>query len=134
MASLRRPVVSFMGVATYVSFFFVVDVAAGFLAGVFLVVGFLVAVVFLVAVLRAVDFRVVAAGFFGAMDFRVVAVGFFATVFFVAAGSFGASGFGGAFLVKAFLFPFAGAVAAVGRPSHAGLVPIAQSRGFCAWW
>jgi hypothetical protein len=121
-----------MGVATYVSFFFFVDVAAGFLAGVFLVAGFLVAVVFLVAVLRAVGFRVVAVGFFDAVDFRVVAVGFFAAVFLVAVGSFGASGFGGAFFVEAFLFPFAGAVAGVGRPSHAGLVPIVQSTGFCA--
>jgi hypothetical protein len=115
-----------MTVATYVSFFFLVDVAAGFFAVVFLavvfaVVGFLLAVVFL-AVVFAVVFAAV--GFFVPVVFRAVVD--FAAVVFGADVVSCASLFVGAF------FPFARVVTGVGRPSQTGRIPIVQSTGFCA--
>jgi hypothetical protein len=141
-----------MRVATYDSFFFLVDVAAGFLAVVFWAV-VLWAVVFVAAgFLVAVVFFFAAVVFFWAVDFA--AVGFLAAVVFLAAvfrgvvfasvgdvtvvgsleASTSCSWAAVFFFVEAFFLPFTCAVPDAGIPSHAGRVPIAQSTGFCAWW
>jgi hypothetical protein len=134
-----------MRVATYVSFFFLVDVAAVFFAAVFravvfAVVGFLVAVVFFAAVVFFWAVVFAAVGFF-------VTVGFFATVFrgvvFAAVGDVAVVGslvastsgsWAAPFFVEVLFFPFTFATPVAGRPSHAGRVPIAQASGFWAWW
>jgi hypothetical protein len=152
IAALRRPVVSFASVATYVSFFFravvlvvfrAVDVAAGFFVVVlFEAVGFLVAVflavvfavVFLAVVFLAVVFLAVV---FLAVVFAAVvfpAAVFLAVVLRAAVPSPpGASSDVSAGISSARSFvPFTVGTAGVGMPSHTGRIPIVQSTGFCA--